>query len=177
MRDAELLRSRVVDDPVAVLDRALDEALTGHARIEPQDAFLFGDDVAARVVFEGGVPVAVAEPSGERAGPAAVETLVGPGPYAVEVYRRTAGDEGAGDAEWEAASVPADLPARRLGADDLAARTREAAPGDAAALDDPVAAFLDDAAVADAREWGLTDHLAEGSPDDAPPSPAEDGQR
>jgi hypothetical protein len=168
MSDAELLRSRVVDDPTAVLARALDEQLTGHAHVESQDALLFGDDVAVRVVFDRGVPVRVAETTGDRDGAAAVEALVGPGPFAVEVYRRADGV----DADAGRAGVPPDLPARRFGDDELATRTRAAAPGDAEADADPVSAFLDDAAaveairdaareeaVADAHEWGLSDHL------------------
>jgi hypothetical protein len=167
MTDAVLVRSHVVDDPVEVFTRALEERLTGHAVVEPQDAFLLGDGAAARVAFDAGVPVGVVETAGDRDGPAAVETLVGPGPYAVETYRRPDGAPSSVEG-----AVPPDLPARRLGDDDLAARTRAAAPGDAAASTDPVTAFLDDEAavesiraaareeaVADADEWGLTDHL------------------
>lgn len=193
MTDAVLVRSVVVDDPIEVFARALDERLTGHAVVEPQDAFLLGDDAAARVTFASGVPVGVRETTGDRYGPAAVEALVGPGPYAVETYRRPDGDAPA-DADG---AVPPDLPARRLGADDLAARTREVAPDGAAASTDPATAFLDDAAavesvreaareeaVADAREWGLTDHLVDadggrGQPDDAGGGASDDadGQR
>jgi hypothetical protein len=169
MSDVELVRSHVVDDPATVLARALDDELTGHALVEPQDAFLLGDDAVVRVVFDEGVPIRVAATNGDRAGPAAVETLVGPGPFAVELYRRPAGV----DRSDAAASVPPDLPARRVDDDGLAARTRAAAPDEHRTADDPVASFLDDAevvesirdaareeAVADARQWGLTDHLA-----------------
>lgn len=167
MTDAVLVRSHVVDDPAAVFARALDDGLTGHAVVEPQDAFLLGDDTSTRVTFVDGVPHGVVETTGDRVGPAAVETLTGPGPFAVEVYRRP--DAGCDDA----ARVPPDLPARRLDDAELAARTRTVAPGDVAAAEDPVSAFLADAeavesiqsaareeAAADAEAWGLSDHLA-----------------
>jgi hypothetical protein len=175
-----LRRSRVVDDPGAVLSTALDRELTGYAVLEPQDTLLLGGETRGVLTFSAGVPVLAYDTASESGGPDALADLAVPGPYSVELFELDPADLEAAHETTELA-VPPGMPAERLAGDpDLARRTREAAPPDRlAAADptstaDPVAAFLADeekiAAIRDqarqearerADEWGLADHLAD----------------
>jgi hypothetical protein len=173
-----LVRSRVVDDPGAVLETALDRSLTGYAVLEPQDALLFDEGARGVVTFDAGVPVLVYDVTSDRGGPDALADLAVPGPYRAEVYELPPEDLAAAH-DTPALRVPPTMPAERLAGDpNLAARTREAAPASRLEDDEPagsaVEAFLADeekieAIQAQAREearrraeeWGLTSTLAD----------------
>lgn len=175
-----LVRSRVVPDPGVVLASALDRELTGYALLEPHDALLLDADTRGVVTFEDGVPVLAYEAASDTGGPAALGALAIPGPYSVDLFELPQSALTRAHAATEL-RVPPGMPADRLAGDaDLAARTREAAPGEredgADDGDDPVAAFLADeekiAAIREeareearqrAAEWGLDEHLRESS--------------
>jgi hypothetical protein len=175
-----LVRSRVVDEPGTVLEAALDDALTGYAVFEPQDALLFDDGARCVVTFETGVPVLVYDATTDRGGPDALAGMASPGPSRVELYELSSG--AVSDLhEQRTCRVPPAMPAERLAGDpDLAARTREAAPDerlDGVSAGSAVEAFLADEAKIEAireqareeaqrraTEWGLSDAL-----DDSPP--------
>jgi len=170
----DLVRSRVVDDPGTTLATALDRRLTGYAVFEPQDAVLLGDETRGVLTFEAGIPTLAYCTDTDRGGADALNDLVGPGPYSVDLYQLDDADLAEAH-EAEDLRVPPGLPAERLAANrDLVTRTREAAPderlGDGD--DDAVTAFLaDEAGIeaireqareearARAEEWGLTDAL------------------
>ena len=172
-----LVRSRVVDDPGAVLTAALDRSLTGYAVLEPQDALLFDEGARGVVTFEAGVPVLVYDATSDRGGPDALADLAVPGPYRVELYELPPEDLAAAH-DTPALRVPPAMPAERLAGDaDLAARTREVAPP--SRLDDEPPGSAVEAVLADeekieairaqareeaqrrAEEWGLTSTLAD----------------
>lgn len=171
----ELVRSRVVTDPGAVLSTALDRELTGYVVVEPQDALLLDGETRGVLTFEAGVPVLAYEADTDSGGPTALGALGVPGPYSVDLFELDAAAL-ADPHEADALRVPPGMPAERLAGDaDLAERTRAAAPADRPREDadsDPVAAFLaDDVKIQAIRreareeareraaEWGLTDHL------------------
>lgn len=173
-----LVHSNVVSEPGAVLSAVLDRELTGYALLEPHDAVLLDAETRGVVTFEGGVPVLAYEVQSDTGGAAALGALAVPGPYSADLFELPAAALAAAH-ETDALRVPPAMPADRLAGDaDLAARTREAAPphriDDAAAEDDPVAAFLADeekiAAIREqardearkrAAEWGLDDQLCD----------------
>jgi len=126
--DGRLLRSRVVTDPRTVLVDALDRELTGYAVFEPQDALLLGASGRGVVTFREGVPVVAYHTGTERAGPPALADLAAAGPYRLELFTVAPGDlTRIHDAEGF--RVPPGMPAERLAGDQqLADRTREAAP-------------------------------------------------
>ncbi|WP_251133179.1 hypothetical protein [Halorubrum sp. 2020YC2] len=171
-----LLRSRVVSDVGTTLSRALDRGLTGYATLVPQETLLLSGEVRGVITFDDGVPVLAYNTVTDSGGPDALAELAVPGPYRVELYAVDASGLAAAHEE-ETLRVAPDAAATELADDaDLAARTREAAPGerlrDAGDEDDAVAAFLSDddridaireQARAEARdraaEWGLDDAL------------------
>lgn len=183
-----LVRSRVVSDPGVALTAALDRGLTGYALFEPHDAVLLDAETRGVVTFEDGVPVLAYEVDSDTGGAAALGALAIPGPYSVDLFELPA-PALARAHESEDLRVPPGMPADRLaGDDDLAIRTREAAPAervdDPADGDDPVAAFLADeekiAAIQEearqearqrAAEWGLDDHLREAEAASSAPEP------
>jgi hypothetical protein len=172
----ELERSRVVEDPATPLSTALERAVTGYVRLEPQASLILDESSVGVLTLTDGVPVLAYERASDRSGPAALDVLATPGPYRSELYAVGAArleavhDDAAPDLQ-----VPPGMPAEQLGGDtELAARTRDAAPDDR--LDepasDPVEAFLADEkrveairsrAREEARrravEWGLADQL------------------
>jgi hypothetical protein len=126
--DGRLLRSRVVTDLRTVLVDALDRELTGYAVFEPQDALLLGASGRGVVTFREGVPVVAYHTGTERAGPPALADLAAAGPYRLELFAVTPGDL-ARIHDAEKFRVPPGMPAERLvGDQQLAGRTREAAP-------------------------------------------------
>lgn len=166
-----LRRRRVVTDFATPLANALDEALTGYARLEPQDTLLLDTEGVGVVVFEDGIPTLAYHTGTDAGGPDALSDIAVAGPCRVELY------ELADPLDAEAASdlcVPPGLPAERLAsASKLAARTRDRAP-DRRLQDDPgseldaLETFLDDEqrietlqdrareeAVGRADEWGF----------------------
>ncbi|MFB6102136.1 MAG: hypothetical protein ABEJ73_06175 [Haloplanus sp.] len=173
----DLIRSRVVDDPGATLETALERRLTGYAVFEPQDAVLLGDETRGVITFEGGVPVLAYCTDTDRGGADALADVAGPGPYSVDLFEldRSALAEAH---EADDLRISPALPAERLTDDrDLVTRTREAAPDDRLGGDGtaPVESFLADEAQieaireqareearARAEEWGLTDALDDG---------------
>jgi hypothetical protein len=174
-----LRTSRVVNDPVTPLERALETNLDGYVVFEPADALLLSDGARGVVTFEDGVPVVAYESGQDKRGEAAVRALSTPGPIRTEVYEvPTSSLSDAHDEVADAYRVPPGLPADLL-ADDprLADRTREAAPAERLQEEtDSVAAFLEDEArIAEIREraraeaerradeWGLSDQLADAS--------------
>jgi len=172
--EGTLLHSRVVADPGGVFERALEEAVTGYASIEPQDALLLDADGLGIVALERGVPVAARHTGTGRVGREALAELAVPGPCRVDLYETKASVDFAAD---PASRIPPGLPADHLVRDEtLANRARSAAAerGIGERTDaDALAAFLaDDERVAairreartEAREraqqWGLADALA-----------------
>ena len=166
-----LIRSRVVDDPGAVLVNVLDRELTGYATLEPQGTLL--DDGAGRgvLVFEDGVPRLAYHPR-TGGGDAALSAMADPGPCRVELHEVPGSALPALDAPEP--SVDPGRPAERLAVDpDLATRTRRRAPGGADGS--AVEAFLENEAAVSAvreearteaerraEEWGLEDALRDG---------------
>lgn len=174
----ELVRSRVVSDPSTALETALKRGLTGCAVFEPQDSLLLDADGYGVVTFEDGIPVGAHHTGTGRGGPEAVADLAVPGPYSVELYRRSSDDEDS-RARPDDRRIPPGMPAERLAGDpQLAAKTRERAPKrppseSEASPASAVEAFLEDeekiAAIREqarreaerrAEEWGLDDHLS-----------------
>lgn len=125
--EGRLVRSRVVAEPGAALSDALDRALTGYARLEPQDALLLDADASGVIAFRDGIPVAARHSGTGRGGPAALADLAVPGPYRVELRALgPAALDGLDDSEWR---IPPGMAAERLAGDpDLADRTRRASP-------------------------------------------------
>ncbi|WP_435126926.1 hypothetical protein [Halobaculum sp. D14] len=172
----DVVRARVAADVAAPLEAALDRGLTGYAVLRPAEAMLFGADRRGVLTFADGVPVVAYEAAADVAGPEALAALAGVGPVRAELYRLPAAALAAAH-DCDALRVAPDAPARDLaGDDDLAARTRDAAPDSrsGAGSHDALAAFLADEervaaiqrearaeAEARAAEWGLTDELAD----------------
>lgn len=173
--DGRLVRSRVMSDPGAALEHALDRELTGYVVFAPQETLLLDGHDRGVLTFEAGIPVTASHTGTDRGGPAALGDLAVPGPYLCEFYEleATALEQRHGRAEVR---VPPGLPADRLAGDPaLADRTRSAAPPDRRDEEAPtsaVAAFLEDEAKItaireearaeaerQASEWGLEDHL------------------
>lgn len=170
-----LVRRRVVDDPGTALESALEAGLTGYARLESQDALLLDADGVGVLTFESGVPVAAYHTGTDNAGPDALADIAVAGPYRLGLYELDAdGLEAVHEAE--AFHVDPGMPAERLAGDAaLASRTREEAPEERIADEEPradgsnpVEAFLDDEARIEeirerareearqrAEEWGL----------------------
>lgn len=174
MSRGELVLAKVVSDLGALLERALEERVTGHATVEPQDALLLDAAGCGVLAFERGVPVAARHTETGRTGREALAELSIPGPCRVELHDG-APPPVADDAD---AAIPPWLPAELLADDpELANRIRTAAADrDAGGRTDgdALASFLQDRerveairrearaeAVARAREWGLEDALAE----------------
>ncbi|UIP00374.1 hypothetical protein Hbl1158_03105 [Halobaculum sp. CBA1158] len=180
-----LVRARVATDFADPLSAALADDLTGYLRIEPGETLLGGDDAAAAITLDAGVPVLAYDAGDDAGGPGALAALAGAEPVRVESRRLPASalaglhDHDDDDAPAvEPFRVAPDAPARELADDDaLAERTMAAAPDDrptAVGDHDALAAFLADderveairtEARAEAKrratEWGLTDHLAD----------------
>lgn len=175
MSRGRLVHARVVSDLGVVLERALDDSITGVGTVEPQDALLLDADGRGELAFDDGVPVAARHTETGRTGREALAELSVPGPCRVELYEARSLPAFADDA---GASVPPALPAELLASDpELANRVRSVASErgagggpDADALD----AFLEDEeriaaiqrearreAAARAKEWGLEDALAD----------------
>ncbi|WP_336034941.1 hypothetical protein [Halobacterium yunchengense] len=173
----ELTFARVVEDAAAALRVVLDRGLTGHAVLEPQDAFLLDDGGAGVLAVTDGVPTHVRHTGTGDGGAAALAALATTGPLRVECYAGSGGDVPRTDEYAVAAAAPAE---RLAGDDALADRTRAAADaaGVAAREDadadadslDAVEAFLADEqrveaiqerareeAEARAEEWGFDD--------------------
>lgn len=170
-----LVRRRVVDDPGTALASALDAGLTGYARLESQDALLLDADGVGVLTFEGGIPTAAYHTGTDNAGADALADIAVAGPYRLGLYEL---DSEALEQvrESEPLRIGPGMPAERLADDDdLAARTRWAAPDEWVGGEDPspeeadpVEAFLDDEeriesirerareeAEQRAEEWGL----------------------
>lgn len=155
----QLLRRRVVTDLGTVFTTALDEEMTGYARLEPQDALLLDTDGVGVITLENGVPTLAYHTGSDGGGPDALAAVAVAGPYRIELYELEPGVLPDADEAADLAIPPA-MPAERLtGSRDLVARTREAAPADRATSPeeaeslDAVTEFLDDeAAVASVRE-------------------------
>lgn len=173
----DLTFSRVVADASAALTAALDRRHTGYAVLTPSDALVLDDGTHAVLGLRDGIPTHALAPN--RRGSAALAAAATPGPLRVALHECEA------PRPDDAARIAPDTPARRLaGDDDLAARTRDAAPAgpsvDGAASDpgppvpdagedlDAVDAFLADSAAIErikrqaraeaerrAREWGF----------------------
>lgn len=170
----QLVRSRVVAEPATLLADALDRALTGYARLQPQDAVLLDAEGAGVLTFRDGVPVLAYHDGTGRGGAEALADLAGAGPFAAELHRLAPADLAAAH-DLADLRVPPGVPAERLAGDpDLADRTRAVAPDhrDDADPTDPVVAFLEDdrkvAAIRErareeaehrAAEWGLDEAL------------------
>lgn len=173
----ELLRSRVVPSPRALLEDALDRRLTGYAAITPGDALLLDGRGRGLLTFEDGVPVVAYHERTGRGGEPALADLAR-APWRVELIgceRSELGDTHGVEA-WR---VPPGVPAERVaGVPELAERTRHLAPDGrtdpAASAPDTVAAFLEDTerierikaearteAEQRARKWGLGDQVTE----------------
>lgn len=170
-----LLHSRVVADPGPVLERALEDAVTGYATVEPQDALLLDADGEGILAFEHGVPVAARHTGTGRMGREALGELTVPGPCRIELYETDRRLQMSTDT---GARIPPGLPADHLARDQsLANRTRSAAAdrGTGERTDpDALAAFLGDEQRVDAirreareqarrraEDWGLTAALRE----------------
>lgn len=169
---SDLTFARVVPDPGAALELALDRELTGYAVFTPQDALLLDESGAGVVAFEDGVPTHVEHEGTGRGGAQALADLAVPGPLRVECYAGEAGRV----PRTGRCSVAPDTPAVRLAGDDsLAERTRDAAgvDGETGGVD-AVEAFLADEqkveairerareeAAERAEEWGFEEFTGE----------------
>ena len=167
-----LVRERVVTDVETVLSTALDERLTGYARLESQDALLLDADGVGVLTFEDGIPVVAYHTGTDSAGADALADIGVAGPCRLELYELDA-DELTHVHDSDPLRVAPELPAERLAGDPaLADRTLTAAPtertGEAGGSSGAVEAFLDDeqkiAAIRErareqaqerADEWGL----------------------
>jgi hypothetical protein len=146
-----LVRKRVVTDVGTVLATALDEHLTGYARLESQDALLLGADGVGILTFEAGIPTVAYHTGTDSAGPDALADIAVAGPHRLELYELPA-SELADIHDTDSLRLPPELPAERLaGNPTLAERTLSAAPsdrpgeqGDSADGAGAVEAFLDD---------------------------------
>ncbi|WP_267161490.1 hypothetical protein [Halovenus salina] len=141
-----LRRHRVVTDLTTPLEHALDDELTGYARLEPQDTLLLDSDGAGVVTFEEGVPRVAYHTGTEASGADALTDIAVAGPCRVELYEVEI-DALAEVHETTELAVEPGAPAEQLAGDpDLARRTRECAPTDQAVDPDhdAVSAFLDD---------------------------------
>lgn len=143
-----LVRQRMVDDLGTVLSTALEDRLTGYARLESQDSLLLDADGVGVLTFENGVPTVVYHTGSEAGGTDALADIAVTGPYRVELYRLDR-DVLAPAHATENLTVSPTAPAERLvGDSELIERTRDVAPD--ARLDetdettDAVAAFLED---------------------------------
>ncbi|SIQ83832.1 hypothetical protein SAMN05421858_0563 [Haladaptatus litoreus] len=183
----ELVRSRVVSHPAAMLETVLERELTGYAVFEPQDSLLLDAEGHGIITFEAGIPTLVYHTGTNRGGSVALADLAMPGPYSIDLFRVSAdelasvegGETGNNANDWK---IPPGMPAKRLAGDsELADRTRERAPPERKCLtsdretDDPpsaVEAFLENDEKIDAireqareeaqrraEEWGLNDQL------------------
>lgn len=123
-----LVRQRVVTDAATPLAAALDDGLTGYARLESQDSLLLDGEGAGVVTFEGGVPVAAYHTGTESTGASALEDIAVAGPYRLELYELDAARLEPVH-ETPELTVQPGMPAERLAANPtLADRTRKAAP-------------------------------------------------
>lgn len=147
-----LVRQRVVTDAATPLAAALDEGLTGYARLESQDSLLLDGEGSGVVTFEGGIPVAAYHTGTDSTGAGALEDIAVAGPYRLELFELDA-DRLAPVHETPELEVPPGMPAERLAADPtLADRTRKAAPterlqsqsSDEESKTEALEAFLDD---------------------------------
>lgn len=145
-----LLRQRVLDNLETVLTDALDQRLTGYARLEPQDTLLLDGQGAGVLTFVDGVPYAAYHTATDAGGDEAITEIASAGPYRLSLYEldiqvleRVH--------ESESLHVPPGLPAERLtGKTALVEQTREHAPkerisekAESSGLD-AVESFLDD---------------------------------
>lgn len=144
-----LCRRRVVTDLATPLSRALDEELTGYARLRSQDALLLDGEGDGILTFDGGIPVLAYHTGTDCSGTDALADIAVAGPYRVELYELDR-DELAEVHDTSALTVEPGAPAQQLAGDvELARRTRERAPEGRAGHDldtdqDAVEAFLDD---------------------------------
>lgn len=123
-----LVRRRVVSDLTTVLERVLDEELTGYVRLEPQDALLLDADGVGVLTFEDGVPVVAYHTSTDTAGPEALEHIAVTGPYRIELFELDATVLSEIHEATDLVVAPG-LPAERLAGDsELAEQTRAHAP-------------------------------------------------
>jgi hypothetical protein len=142
-----LRRRRVVTDLATPLSRALEDELTGYARLKSQDALLLDSEGVGIVTFDCGVPVLAYHTGTDCGGTDALADIAVAGPYRVELY----------DLDHEALAkvhdtselaVEPGMPAEQLAGDgELAQRTRDRAPEDRVdqgTEQDAVEAFLED---------------------------------
>lgn len=143
----ELLRQRTVTDLATPLETALDDRLTGYARLESQDSLLLDADGVGVLTFEDGVPTVAYHTGTDVGGTEALADIAVSGPYRVELYHLDR-DVLAPVHETGDLTIPPAAPAERLAGDpELAERIRETVP-DSRLEDqqdtDAVAAFLED---------------------------------
>ncbi len=147
----QLLRRRVVTDLATVLERALEDELTGYVQLEPQNALLLDSENVGVVTFDQGIPAVVFHEATDSGGTDALTDIAVAGPYRIELYELDS-DALADVHSMPALTVEPGTPAEQLAGDaDLARRTRDCAPEDrlsdheqSANEHDAVAAFLDD---------------------------------
>ncbi|WP_340099963.1 hypothetical protein [Salinibaculum salinum] len=149
----QLVRQRVVSDVGTVLSTALENALTGYARLESQDALLLDADGTGVLTFEKGIPVVAYHTSTDSAGADALADIAVAGPYRLELYELDS--EALTEIHTnEQLQLSPELPAERLAGDpELAERTLAVIPDEHAVEreepgtgDSAVEAFLDDEA-------------------------------
>lgn len=124
----QLLRQRVLNTVETVLDGALDQNVTGYARLEPQETLLLDADRTGIITFDDGVPVAAYHVEPNATGPDALTEIASSGPYRLGLYALdgTALERIHTD---ESVRVPPVLPARVLSGDQkLIDRTQNQAP-------------------------------------------------
>lgn len=125
-----LVRQRVVSSLGTPLARALDDGLTGYARLESQDALLLDAEGVGVVTFEDGVPTVAYHTGTDNGGETALSDIAVSGPHRLGLYELDA-DVLADVHDADDLCVPPGLPAEQLAGDpELAARTREQAPAD-----------------------------------------------
>ena len=145
-----LVRERVVADVGTVLTTALDERLTGYARLESQDVLLLDADGVGVLTFESGIPTVSYHTGTDNGGADALADIAVAGPYRLELYELDS--ETLSEVhETESLRLSPELPAERLAGDPkLAERTLSAAPNERQTTESmtnetgAVEAFLDD---------------------------------
>lgn len=120
----------MLKDPETVLTSALDQHLTGYARLEPQNTLLLDEEGAGVLTFEAGVPVAAYHTGTDAGGTAALADIARSGPYRLELYELDATVLDRIHQDDGLLVPPGEVPEQLTGRRELVERTRERAPTD-----------------------------------------------
>lgn len=126
----QLRRRRVVANLGTMLASALEETLTGYARLEPQETLLLDEQSVGVLTFENGIPTLAYHTETQNGGADALSEIAVTGPTRFELYELDAARlPDASDAP-ELAVRPGQAAELLAGDSELAQRTRTHAPDD-----------------------------------------------